>query len=77
MTPQEVLEQLKRGGQFQYVIGHPVAIGPADAKAAALLLWVAERWPEMKQGELDEVLVAALWWSNTFGAMHKALERDK
>ncbi|MCB0054986.1 MAG: hypothetical protein KDE24_36155 [Caldilinea sp.] len=78
MTPREFYEFLAKR-ETTGVIGFGEAavslrVGPQDAMAARLLLWLEETMPEdATQGDLDKVLDAAKWWS-TFWA---SLERER
>lgn len=48
---------------------------PQDALSAELMLWLIERLPDATQGDVEEVLVNALWWWRFWGALHYANTR--
>ena len=59
-------------GENVTLITNRIAIGKSDARAAAVLLWIENEWPDITQGETDDLLNAAIWWSVFFGAADKA-----
>lgn len=66
MTGDELLERLaaiKESSTITLSPGPFVArVGKYDAIAARLLFWLTEQNPEITVGEIEEVLLAALWW---------------
>ena len=47
-----------------------------DAMAAELLLWIVDKWPDLKMGEMADVLNAAIWWDTFFAASPGIEDRD-
>ena len=69
MTPAQLMKDISSGRVSGVRIGHRIRTGPADARAADILCWCSEKWPDITQGELDDALLSALWWSMTFAAV--------
>lgn len=39
-----------------------IAIGPTDSRSAKLLLQLFAEYPDMTQGEIEDILDTAKWW---------------
>lgn len=78
MTPEAFYKRLAQGVDPNSLITlspGPIRlrIGPQDALAAKLLLWLVEQMPEdATQGDMDDVLESARYWSMFWAS----LERD-
>lgn len=75
MTPREFYEELthaQQGDAVRLDIDARLKVGAADAMAARLLLWLEEAMPEdATQGDLDNVLDAAKWWSTFWASLKR------
>lgn len=78
-TPREFYQSLAQSDLAQSdprivpVPSLPIKIGPQDIIAARLLLWLERQMPEdATQGDLDDVLDAAKWWTTFFGSAFAA-----
>lgn len=73
MTPQEFYEWMKNAPQGNITLPVPIRLGSRDAMAARLLLWLFEEMPENStQGDLEDILDTAKWWSIFWGSAFKA-----
>lgn len=75
MSPKQFYELMGSGKLLQAIMPPPtpIQIGEADVMAAKLLNWLHDEMPEdATQGDLDDVLDAAKWWSTFWGAAHNA-----
>ena len=76
MTPREFYQWLAER-EATGVIGFGEAAislraGPQDVMAARLLLWLESEMPEnATQGDLDNVLDAAKWWSTFWASLER------
>lgn len=76
MTPREFYEFLASTSATGTIDFGEAAIslrvGPQDAMAARLLLWLVEAMPEDATiGDLDKVLDAAKWWSTFWASLDR------
>ena len=46
-----------------------IRLSAKDAIAARLLLWLMDEYPDMTQGELDDVLDNAKFWTMYYGSI--------
>ncbi len=73
MTGNEILEGLKAIGGPSILTLSPgpfeIRVSVHDARAAELMQWVTERWPELTLGETEDVFGAAIWWTTFLAAM--------
>jgi len=90
MTPNEFFERLagrlpeiKAGRNTLTLSPGPMSIriGVCDVWAVRLLLWLQEQMPadvfhphSLTFGELEDVLLAALWWFHFWGAQYEEPE---
>lgn len=69
MTPNQLLDKLATATPDSAYVFPPrlgVRVGEADALAARMLQWVLAQLPDdATHAQIEEVLVAALWW-NTY-----------
>jgi hypothetical protein len=73
-TPKEFYEKLSQSEPcIMPAPALPIKIGPQDIIAARLLLWLSSQMPaDATQGDLDDVLDSAKWWSMFFGSAFAA-----
>lgn len=79
MTPNEFYERLSEqlevieAGKTTLILSpgpFKLRVGRCDAEAAKLLLWLQEGLPDgTTLGELEEVLLAALWWTQFWASL--------
>lgn len=76
MTPLDFYKHLSTGVPgIQLPPLLPLKFHEGDVMAAKLLLWLYEQLPEdSTQGDLDNILDAAKWWSTFFAAAAAAAE---
>ncbi len=84
MTPNEFFERLagrlpeiEAGRNTLTLSPGPMSIrvGACDVWAVRLLLWLQEQTPgSLTFGELEDVLLAALWWLHFWGAQYEEPE---
>lgn len=77
MTPQEFYEQMASVKEKEYftLLPGPITLiaTPVDALAARLIIWLVKEMPEgATQGDFEEVLTMALWWSQFWNMVHEA-----
>lgn len=76
MTPREFYQQISEVDERTRIT---LAPGPLemiasreDGLAGRLVLWILQEMPDLTQGELEEVLQTALWWSRFWACMYAA-----
>lgn len=64
MTPTEFYKQLQNyENDTSIKLPVPIKVGPSDAMAGKLILWLFEQMPEgATQGDIEAVLDSAKWW---------------
>ncbi len=66
MKPRDILHGMTgiQDGTVMTLAPGPIEVkcGLQDARAAELLLWILERWPELKMRETMSTLHSAIWW---------------
>ena len=76
MTGREILQKLivnRTSGTMAVKPGpFRVAVDEVDSLAAEVLVFLADRSPELTMGQVQDVLLSALWWQTTLGTMKKA-----
>jgi len=67
MTGTEILKRIQAMSEPGTMSLSPgpfkIRIDVQDARAAELMEWMTERWPELTLGETEDVLAAAIWWT--------------
>ncbi len=51
-----------------------LSVNEIDAKAIKLLKLMMENYPNITQGEMDDILHSAVWWNTFFGSFAKRPE---
>lgn len=73
-----ILENLQRLTEKTTVTLAPgpisLSCGRVDARAAELLAWMMDRWPELRQGESIDILNAAIWWDTLICGMYDTMD---
>lgn len=79
MTANEFFHQLSTITQSRrFTPPIDIQVGPHDALAAKLLLWLQEQMADnATEGDLEDVLDAAKWWTVLFASMYKADGKQK
>lgn len=78
MTPIEFFERLSgrleeiRAGKNELTLSPgpmPLMIGEQDVYAARLILWLLDQMPDdVTFGEVEDIVIAALWWLHFWAA---------
>lgn len=78
MKPREFYEQIQSLTEPELLMLQPMRVvaDHIDARAARLMLFILEAWPEMTQGELEELLHTATWWAVFWASAYRA-EREE
>ena len=78
MTPKEFISYLAKAnpGTIDHIPPAPIKIGMGDINAAKLILWLYAEFPDATQGDFDDMLDAAKWWTTLFGSMFSAIPTD-
>jgi len=53
-----------------------IGVGDSDQRAAELMIWMEDQWPDLAPAEFLSVLNSALWWFLLFESMKGAVGVD-
>jgi len=79
MKPREFYEQIQSIEQPECLTLQPLRViaDHVDARAARLLLFLIAEWPDMTQGEAEEILGTALWWAKFWASAWTAEQQSE
>lgn len=73
MTPLGFYIQLQNAKSSPFTLPSiPIALGESDFMAARLLIWLFEQMPNATQGDLEDVLDSAKWWTLFWASAYTA-----